>query len=281
MSSNPQSPMMVAKLVRWNKELKQRKGLFQGTTVDFFRYKRFIRALHSEEYTKKSRNQPDLYPPVDPAKSVQEDTQARDLFVILIQSRIVLPVTKLHSEELAKHDLKPNKDHPHLAPTDKAILQPDVYFMWNFNPKTWRELFTVVGIVAALLTLVCYPLWPRSMRRGTYYISLGAMWLLLAFFAIALIRLVLAVLSYPLCKNNMFWLFPNFFEDCGVIESFKPLYGFGDKETYSYIKKQERAKKRLLKKQKMAEKQAPIAEKQAPIVEKQTPKLEEIPDEGN
>lgn len=254
--SQPGQPTVLetAKLLRKHKELKQRKGLFQNNQTDFFRYKRFLRALNSKEYLTKSSNQPDIFPSVQDTETQEfDESKAKQIFIALISNQIILPVKKLHSNELKEHNLKPNKDHPHLIAIDKAILQPDEYYIWNYNPKTIWDYLMVWGVIFTILALVCYPLWPLSMRKGTYYISLAALWFIIAFFVIAIIRLCIAIFSYPFTRGEksvgLFWIFPNFFEDCGILESFKPLYGFGDLETYSHQKKMKRAKKRQQRKE--------------------------------
>ncbi|SMN21197.1 similar to Saccharomyces cerevisiae YPL094C SEC62 Essential subunit of Sec63 complex (Sec63p, Sec62p, Sec66p and Sec72p) [Maudiozyma saulgeensis] len=248
---NPQTALAVASLLRHDKLLKQRLGLFQSRTTEFFRYKRFVRALQSPKYLKKSNNQPDLYP------SATNESQARLIFITLIKSQIVIPVKKLHSNELKENDLSPNKDYPHLLMSKQAQLTPDEYYVWNYNPKSLWDYATVVAVVAGILALVCYPLWPVSMRKGSYYVSLAALVFLGAFFTIAIIRLILFLTSLIFVsggKTQGFWIFPNLFEDCGILESFKPLYGFGEQDSYSYIKKQKRMKKRQAKKAKLNEK---------------------------
>lgn len=248
---NPQSALAIASLLRHHKELKQRKGLFQTRQVDFFRYKRFVRALKSPEYAKKSAAQPDIYPPViEEGKTDEEaDVKARLLFVALIRAQLVLPCSKLNSAQSKQQGLKLNKEYPNLVLSTKAALQPDEYYVWNYNPKTLMDYLAVIGVVAAILTLVCYPLWPYCMRRGSYYVSLGALGLLAIFFVIAIIRLIIYLFSLTFAnQKGGFWIFPNLFEDCGVIESFKPLYGFGEQECYSYIKKLKRRKRRQAKK---------------------------------
>lgn len=238
----------VAKLLRHHRELKQRKGLFQSRQVDFFRYKRFVRALQSSEYAKKSEMQPEAYPPVG------TDEAARDVFISLIRAQLVVPCVKLHSSECKEHGLKPSKDFPTLILSNKAVLQPDEYYVWNYNPKTVTDYLIVVGVIAAILALVSYPLWPALMRRASYYVSLGALGLLGLFFVLAIVRLVIYLVSLPFTKSQGgFWIFPNLFEDCGVIESFKPLYGYGDKECYSYLKKMKRNKRKLAKNRKINE----------------------------
>ncbi|CAR23617.1 Sec63 complex subunit SEC62 [Lachancea thermotolerans CBS 6340] len=241
--SNPASTVAIGSLLRRHKLLKQRQGLFQSRHVDFFRYKRFVRALNAREYQSKSANQPDLYPVVD------NEEDARKVFIELIKAQLVVPCRKLHSAECKDHGLKPDKDYPNLLLSDKATLQPDEYYAWNFNPKTLTDYLLVLGIVAGILAFVCYPLWPSSMRRVVYYISLALLALIGLFFAVAILRFIIYLLSLAVCsEKGGFWLFPNLFEDCGVLESFKPLYGSGESECYSYIKKMKRRKRKMNKK---------------------------------
>ncbi|SCV03023.1 LAME_0H07096g1_1 [Lachancea meyersii CBS 8951] len=241
--SNPQSAVAIASLLRRNKLLKQRQGLSQARHVDFFRYKRFVRALKSSEYKAKSENQPDLYPPVNNFED------AKNVFIELIKAQLVVPCKKLHSAECKDHGLKPNKEFPNLLLSDKAMLQPDEYYTWNYNPKTLTDYLLVVGIVVGILAFVCYPLWPSSMRRVVYYVSLALLALIGLFFVIAILRFIIYLLSLAVCsEKGGFWLFPNLFEDCGVLESFKPFYGYGEVECYSYIKKLKRRKRKTDKK---------------------------------
>ncbi|CEP61881.1 Sec63 complex subunit SEC62 LALA0_S04e02806g [Lachancea lanzarotensis] len=241
--SNPQTPSAVASLLRRNKLLKQRQGLSQGRRVDFFRYKRFVRALNSPEYKTKSGNQPDLYPPVS------NDDEARNVFIELIKTQLVVPCQKLHSAECKDHGLKPNKEYPNLLLSDKALLQPDEYYTWNYNPKTVTDYLLVVGVVVGILAFIGYPLWPTSLRRVVYYVSLALLALIGLFFVIAILRFIIYLLSLAVhSEKGGFWLFPNLFEDCGVLESFRPFYGFGETECYSYIKKMKRRKRKTEKK---------------------------------
>lgn len=248
-SVNGGSATAIATLLRNHKELKQRQGLFQAKQTDFFRYKRFVRALHSEEYANKSARQPEIYPTI-PSNKIEDQLKSREIFIQLIKAQMVIPVKKLHSQECKEHGLKPSKDFPHLIVSNKAQLEADEYFVWNYNPRTYMDYLIVIGVVSIILALVCYPLWPRSMRRGSYYVSLGAFGILAGFFAVAILRLILYVLSLIVYKDvGGFWIFPNLFEDCGVLESFKPLYGFGEKDTYSYKKKLKRMKKKQAKRE--------------------------------
>ncbi|AMD20831.1 HDR089Wp [Eremothecium sinecaudum] len=240
--SESSSPLLVGALLRHHKELKQRQGLYQSRHMDFFRYKRFVRALKSPEYHKKSQEEPELYPPV------KTDDDAREVFVSLIKSQVVVPCKKLHSSECKENGLKPDKDYPNLLLSDKATLEPDEYYVWMYTPKTWLDYVTVIGVIVGILVFVCYPLWPSSMKRLVYYLSLGLLALIGLFFGIAVIRLFVYVLSLAMVsEKGGLWIFPNLFEDCGVLDSFKPLYGYGETECYSYIKKMKRKKKNIQK----------------------------------
>lgn len=241
--SDVRTPLLVVSLLRKHRELKQRQGLFQCRQMDFFRYKRFIRALKSEEYRCKSQERPDLYPPVN------SDKDAQDLFIELIKTQQVVPCIKLHSGECKEHGLKAKRDYPNLILSKKAQLEPDEYYVWMYNPKTWKDYLTVVCVIFGILAFVCYPLWPHSMKRVVYRLSLWVLKLIGLFFAMTILRLILFMISLVMVSGKGgFWLFPNLFEDCGVLDSFKPLYGFGETKCYSYIKKSRRKKKKSLQK---------------------------------
>ncbi|SCU91911.1 LAMI_0E07866g1_1 [Lachancea mirantina] len=240
-----ESPAAVAALLRRHKLLKQRQGIFQSRNVDFFRYKRFVRALNSPEYKTKSEKHPEKYP------AIRNDEDAKRVFISLITAQLVVPCQKLHSAECKENGLRPNKDSPNLLLKDKATLIPDEYYVWNYNPKTLMDYLLVVGIVVGILAFVCYPLWPTSMRRGVYYLSLVLLALIAAFFGVAIVRFVVYLISLGfVSQKGGFWLFPNLFEDCGVVESFKPLYGYGETECYSYQKRLRRRKRKQDKKAK-------------------------------
>lgn len=278
---SPETPLNIAKNLRTHKELKQRKGLLQGNQVDFFRYKRFIRALKSPEYTKLSQKDPVMYP------EIQTEDDAKACVILLIKAQILYPVIKLHSDELKEHGLLPNKEFPQLIISNKAALQDDDYYVWNYNKKSISFYLKAIGVVSAIFALVCYPLWPLKMRIGVYYLSYAALGLVVAFFGLAILRLILYLITLPLFSGKGgFWIFPNLFEDCGVMESFKPFYGFGESQCYSFVKKQarkQRKAKRAAQKEETEDTTAPKAasttalEKKKPVTSL-IKKIEDIPE---
>ena len=72
-----------------------------------------------------------------------------------------------------------------------------------------------LGMVGLLLAGVMFPLWPPFMRQGVWYLSIGLLGLVGAFFVLAIIRLILWGFSKVIGKP--FWLFPNLFADVGFV----------------------------------------------------------------
>lgn len=218
---NQMKPIAVslANYLRDNKTLKPRKGLLNNTDdMEFFRYKRMIRALTSEDYKTKQQN------PKNRLLEIKTQKQAEEISKLMIQTQLIVPVTKLHYQEIKQTNKKwkPNKDKPTFIKATKADLSPDSYYMWNYTkPSPYMFIYGVLLIIG-IFAVILFPLWPRFMKTGVYYLSMGLLGLLGLFFVIAIIRFIIYIIS--LIVGKPFWLFPNLFADVGVIESFIPLY---------------------------------------------------------
>lgn len=218
----PPFAVTVANFLRENKTLKNRGGLLANQQeVDFFRYKRFARAIQGEEYQKKLANPASGLPPV------KSDEDVAKLFVLLIQGRMLVPVEKLHYDQIKEMKWKPNRQRPTLKPTQKAVIEPDAYYAWIYvKPNPYLVLYGFLFLVA-VFAVILFPLWPAFMRRGVWYLSMLSLVLLGLFFAMAIVRLIIFCVTY-LTMPRAFWLYPNLFEDCGFFESFVPLYAWSD-----------------------------------------------------
>ncbi|RLV94315.1 Translocation protein SEC62 [Spathaspora sp. JA1] len=221
---SPQRTPLATSLANYlyqNPIMKQRTGLLSNTTdLEFFRYKRFQRALLSDDYKSKQSN------PKNGLIPINDTTEVQKVLVMLIQNQMILPVQKLHFDEIkAVKGWKPNRAKPTLKRSDKATIDADAYYGWLYqkpNPFIWLySILAIVGVFAVIL----FPLWPRVMKRGVWYLSMGALGLIGLFFVTAIVRLIIYIVSL-VAFPKPFWLFPNLFEDCGVIESFQPLYGW-------------------------------------------------------
>lgn len=212
----------VANFLRDNKTLKQRTGLLNNTNdIEFFKFKRLSRALLSEEYKQKQAKEGSNLVPVDDEKDVNK------VFIMLIQNQMVLPVEKLHYHEVKQtnRSWKPQRNKPTLKPTNKANLEPNAYFCWLYQKQNPFMLLYSVLLLLAVFTVILFPLWPNFMKIGVWYLSMAMLGLLGLFFGLAIVRLIIYIFSL-VALTHPFWLFPNLFEDCGVIESFKPAYAW-------------------------------------------------------
>ena len=182
--------------------------------------KRAIRAIESEAYTKAAKKNP-LLPPVTDRAS------AENAFKLLPMSLLALRVTKVDPHAGHNH-AKPQKRVKGLW-TVKIVQQQEVdpmmHYVWLYEGPQWKQKAMAVGVLAAIMAVVMFPLWPLILRRGVWYLSVGMMGLLGLFFAMAIFRLILFCVTVFAAPPGL-WLFPNLFEDVGFVDSFKPLWGW-------------------------------------------------------
>lgn len=107
-------------------------------------------------------------------------------------------------------------------------FDPMMHYMWIYEtPSIKTKVYSILALIA-VFTVVLFPLWPMKMRQGVWYLSVGAMGLLVAFFAMAIVRLIFFCITVFAVPPGL-WIFPNLFEDVGFFDSFKP--GWGWQET--------------------------------------------------
>lgn len=100
-----------------------------------------------------------------------------------------------------------------------------MHYVFLYEGSQWKQKAMAVGVVLAIFAVVLFPLWPIVLRQGVWYLSVGMMGLLGAFFAMAIFRLILFCVTVFVVPPGL-WLFPNLFEDVGFFDSFKPLWGW-------------------------------------------------------
>lgn len=100
-----------------------------------------------------------------------------------------------------------------------------VHYVWLYEGSQWKQKLMAGAVVAAIFAVVLFPLWPRMLRQGVWYLSVGMLGLLGLFFAMSIFRLILFCVTVFVVPPGL-WLFPNLFEDVGFVDSFKPLWGW-------------------------------------------------------
>jgi translocation protein SEC62 len=114
-----------------------------------------------------------------------------------------------------------------LQPNQLQAINEDWYYMWIWEGSQIKLYIGAAALVATVLAAVMFPLWPSFMRLGVWYLSVGVLVLLGVFFGIAIIRLILFVLTMFTIPPGI-WLFPNLFEDVGIVDSFIPFWGWDE-----------------------------------------------------
>jgi len=82
-------------------------------------------------------------------------------------------------------------------------------------------------LVVAAIAVCMFPLWPRAMRDGVYYLSMAAACFLGVILALAVVRQILFVIVFMFSfGKHRLWILPNLTEDVGFFESFLPIYSY-------------------------------------------------------
>ncbi|KAI5171701.1 translocation protein SEC62 [Nematocida sp. LUAm3] len=142
-------------------------------------------------------------------------TEAKDIMNLLLESHYIVRV----------------------RPTDDQYAL-DVGYDFNINHEyIWivekSRIFTIgvsIIILIAAIILALFPIWPRSIRASTGYLFYAFFGLFAFLIVISIIRLIVFGLI-NITTGLHFWIFPNLYEDCGILESFVPLYGWDTGES--------------------------------------------------
>lgn len=213
---------------------------------DMFKVKRAIRALESPAYEKACKKNSIL-------PKVTDRASAENAFKTLPISMLALRVSKVDPHE--GHDHAKKKRVKGLW-TVKVEPQQDAndeyYYAWLWEGSQWKNKLMAAGALIAILAVVFFPLWPYYLRLGVWYLSMGMLGLLGLFFALAIFRLILFLITFFAVPPGL-WLYPNLFEDVGFFDSFKPIWAWHEDEKAIKIrKKAEREKKKTRRAEKAA-----------------------------
>lgn len=111
------------------------------------------------------------------------------------------------------------------------FLQPDInrqwddnaFFAWTFEGSQFWTLIGALGLLVLAFSLVMYPLWPRRVRNGTWYLMMLATGLIGLLIVISVVRLIVFVATLVFYKPGI-WIFPNLYEDVSFFDSFVPFW---------------------------------------------------------
>ena len=101
----------------------------------------------------------------------------------------------------------------------------DQYYVWFYEGSQLMTILGGIGLISIVFAAVLFPLWPPILRDAVWYLSVAILSLFGVFMMLAVVRLILYIITMIVLPPGI-WLFPNLFEDVGVIESFIPLWAW-------------------------------------------------------
>ncbi|QIX00906.1 hypothetical protein AMS68_006423 [Peltaster fructicola] len=237
--------LALAKFLR-SQELKMRTCILGDKRRDMFKVKRAIRAIQSPAY-EKARAKNALLP------EVTDRASAENIFKLLPRSMLALRVSKVDAHEGHGHAKKKRvKGQWDVKIEPQQDADDSYYYAWLWEGSQWKNRLMAGGALLLILAVVFFPLWPYYLRLGVWYLSMAMLGVLGLFFAMAIFRLILFLVTFFAAPPGL-WLYPNLFEDVGFFDSFKPVWAWHeDEKAIKMRKKSEREKKKSRRAEKAA-----------------------------
>lgn len=206
-----------------------RDSVHQIYANSLYSVKRALRALQSPEYAK-ARSKNPLLPEITDRASLE------NTFKLLPLSLLALRVSKIDPHE--GHDHGPKKTKRVKGQWTVKIEQQqeckeELHFVWLYEGSQLKMKLYAAGALFFIFTVVLFPLWPQKLRLWVWYLSMAAVGLLVLFFAMAIFRLILFIITMFVAPPGL-WLYPNLFEDVGFFDSFRPVWGWQEVGLLSY-----------------------------------------------
>lgn len=241
--------LAVAKFLQ-SQDLKTRTCIFQEKRKEMFKVKRAIRSLHSDAYAKARKKNPVL-------PEVKDHATAENTFKLLPLSLLALRVSKIDPHEGHNHAKKKRtKGLWTVKIEQQQEAQDEYHYVWLYEGAQWKNKLYAAGALILILAVVFFPVWPYHLRLGVWYLSMAMLGVLGLFFAMAIFRLILFLITMFTTPPGL-WLFPNLFEDVGFFDSFKPGWAWHEDEKAAKKRKKDEREKKKGKKEKKGEKGEP------------------------
>ncbi|KAF7259016.1 hypothetical protein EG68_03554 [Paragonimus skrjabini miyazakii] len=168
-----------------------------------------------------------------------EDKDAKHQSASVVSTSLNTPTPTVVTKSNSSSSSKPMRLE--LAQEQMFVLDdPLTVYVWIYEPPPGLFNWLAGSALLVGVILCClFPIWPVQLRTGAYYLTLCASGLFGLLLALAVVRLGLYLLVWLVTKGNYgFWLFPNYFEDCGFFESFRPIYSFTSIDSKTLTKKE-------------------------------------------
>ncbi|XP_076057459.1 translocation protein 1 isoform X2 [Oratosquilla oratoria] len=117
-------------------------------------------------------------------------------------------------------------------------------YVWMYDPVPfWYWIVGALCLFGAI-AICLFPLWPPTVRKGVYYLSVAAAMFLGFILGLAVIRAIVFFIIWAISfGKHHFWILPNLTEDVGFFASFWPLYKYEYRGDGKSKKKSKKKKK--------------------------------------
>eukprot|EP00929_Paragymnodinium_shiwhaense_P015336 TRINITY_DN123411_c0_g1_i1.p1 TRINITY_DN123411_c0_g1~~TRINITY_DN123411_c0_g1_i1.p1 ORF type:complete len:348 (+),score=112.63 TRINITY_DN123411_c0_g1_i1:108-1151(+) len=217
-------PLM--KILLGKKGIKTKSASMVGVKkVDYFRGKDFVKFLLSSEELLKKKCGAALAAACD-GNVPQDEKDCEKLGAELIarnfcykaQYKPINPTSKSADEG----EKKPKKWPDRLGKCQNQSFDAEQFYVITYEGGKGMQHFLLALIVAGILLVCMFPVWPMWAKIGIWYVSV-----IFLFFYFGLLILRMVVYTAFWIVGFDFWIFPNINDEyCGFLDSFKPFYSW-------------------------------------------------------
>jgi translocation protein SEC62 len=193
--------------------------------VDYFRGKDFTKFMLTSENVLNKKCMAALKA-VNDGKPPATDKEAEKLGAELIQRNFCYkaqykplnPTSK--SEDGSEKKAKKWPDR--LGRTPNQTFDSEGFYIITYEGGAGLQHFLLALIIAGVLLVCLFPVWPMWAKIGIWYLSVVFLFL---YFGILILRMIIFTAFWIVGFD--FWIFPNLNDEyCGFLDSFKPLYSW-------------------------------------------------------
>ncbi|KAH8919556.1 translocation protein [Atractiella rhizophila] len=218
----PPEAKNVIDFLRTKSGMKLKSGVLNGKRLMYFKGKSAIKALLSPAY-QKLKKVPQPHPKTPEEACAFLATLLRYTFYLKVDRG--QRVFSQPASSASSATSPPIKSRIITINPQQITFKEEDYYVWLYEGSQVTTYLGAGALVAIMLAGVMFPLWPTKMRVGAWYVSMGMLGLLGAFFAMTIFRLIFWVITIVVAKPGI-WIFPNLFEDVGFVDSFIPLWAW-------------------------------------------------------
>ncbi|CAG8441638.1 2751_t:CDS:2 [Diversispora eburnea] len=204
MEKAPPTFLKTIKYLRSSKVLKTRPGILNGKRVEYFKGKTAVKALLKEPF-KKLKNVP----------KITNENEASQVLEEILEFAFYARVERSGGAESSRNKI--------LKITPVQLWSEDQYYVWLYEGSQLLNSLLGVLLMLVVFVAVLFPLWPAKLRDSVWYVSVFILGIFGMIMALAVFRLVLFIVTMIIVPPGI-WIFPNLFAECGVLESFVPLW---------------------------------------------------------